>query len=83
MTNHGLILLVLHRDPYLRQRDIARLVGITEGAVHRILSDLQLTGHVRVERLGRRNRYSIDTSQGLCHPLEPDRGVARMLDRLS
>lgn len=62
LTNHGHILVALSRDGELRQRDIAELVGITEGAVQRILSDLQRAGYIEIERVGRRNRYRVISS---------------------
>jgi len=58
------------RDPGLRQRDIAELVGITEGAVQRILDDLEDAGYLTRERVGRRNRYHVDADRPLRHPLE-------------
>ena len=40
LTNHSHVLVALDTDPELRVRDLAVLVGITERAVQRILSDL-------------------------------------------
>ncbi|NNE73697.1 MAG: MarR family transcriptional regulator [Acidimicrobiales bacterium] len=82
LTNHGHVLIVLYRNPELRQRDIAALVGITEGAVQRILTDLQACGYVATERVGRRNRYAVDGSLGLRHPLEHGHCVGELLERL-
>ena len=61
LTNHAHVLLAVSRDPELRQRDISALVGITEGAVQRILDDLEEGGYLRRERVGRRQ-----WSQGGC-----------------
>lgn len=82
LTNHGHVLLAVRRDPELRQRDIARLVGITEGAVQRILNELEAEGYVRRERIGRRNRYEVEAEVPLRHPLEDHHTVAELLDLL-
>ena len=79
LTNHGHVLLSLYRNADLRQRDIARVVGITEGAVHRILADLQECGYVTVAKVGRRNRYAVDASLGMRHPLEEGHSVGDLL----
>lgn len=83
LTNHGHVLLALYRDPELRQREIAAQVGITEGRVHGILHDLERCGYVRIERVGRRNRYVIDGSLGFRHPLEDGHSVGELLERLA
>lgn len=78
-TNHAHVLVAISRDPELRQRDIAQLVGITEGAVQRILHELEDAGYLLRERIGRRNRYQIVEELPLRHPLETDRSVADIL----
>ena len=83
LTNHGHVLLSLYRNPDLRQKDLARMVGITEGAVHRILAELQQSGYIGVERVGRRNHYAVDSSLGLRHPLESGHSVGEVLERLA
>ena len=79
LTNHAHVLLALHRNPDLRQRDIARLVGLTEGGVQRILGDLQAAGYLDVDRVGRRNRYRVDLTGELRHPLDVGRTVGDLL----
>lgn len=83
LTNHGHVLLLLYRNGDLRQREIARLVGITEGATQRILAELDETGHIDVERVGRRNRYRVNTSLDLRHPVEAGHCVGEILERLA
>ena len=70
LTNHSHVLVALDADPELRVRDLALLVGITERAVQRILSDLEASGVVKIEKVGRRNRYRLLRSGRLRHPLE-------------
>lgn len=83
LTNHAHVLLALYRDPDLRQRDIARLVGITEGAVQRILTELEAGGYLSIERVGRRNHYEVNTKAGMRHPLDAGHAVGELLDRLA
>jgi predicted ArsR family transcriptional regulator len=70
LTNHSHVLVALDTDPELRVRDLAAMVGITERAVQRILSDLEEAGAIKIERIGRRNRYRIQRGGRLRHPLE-------------
>ena len=70
LTNHTHILLCLARDPELRIRDIAELVGITQRAVQRILVELEEAGALTHTREGRRNRYQVNLDCPLRHPLE-------------
>lgn len=80
LTNHAHVLVAISRDPELRQRDIADLVGITPGAVTRILSDLEASGCVSHERIGRRNRYRVNPHAHLRHPLEAQVTIGELLD---
>ncbi|MDQ4049326.1 MAG: winged helix-turn-helix domain-containing protein [Actinomycetota bacterium] len=82
LTNHAHVLLCVARDPGMRVRDIADCVGITERAVHRIVSDLVEAGYLSRRRVGRRNHYEIDRGLPLRHPLERDHDVGWLLSRL-
>ena len=79
LTNHSHVLLCLAQDPEIRLRDVALRVGITERAVQRIVQELERGGVVQHIRDGRRNRYSLDTSRPLRHPLERHRTVGDLL----
>ena len=80
LTNHAHVLVAISRDPELRQRDIAHAVGITPGAVTRILADLEANGCVTHERVGRRNRYHINPDAHLRHPLESDVTIGGLIE---
>jgi predicted ArsR family transcriptional regulator len=60
LTNHALVLTVIHRKPESTGLEIAQAVGITERAARRIIADLQEAGYIESERIGRRNRYRVD-----------------------
>lgn len=82
LTNHGHVLIAIARDPGLRQRDIAHAVGITVGAVQKIISELERGGYLRHERVGRRNTYEVITDLPLRHPLESHRSIGDLLNTL-
>ena len=82
LTNHAHVMVALSRDPDLRQRDLSYVVGITPGAVQRILDDLEEAGYLRREKIGRRNHYEIIDRTPLRHPLEGHHTVGELLDML-
>lgn len=82
LTNHAHVMVALSRDPDLRQRDLSYVVGITPGAVQRILDDLEAAGYLRREKIGRRNHYEINAETPLRHPLEGRHNVGELLDML-
>lgn len=74
------MLVCLAADPDQTLRDVAAQVGITERAVQRIVSELETAGALTREREGRRNRYRLDRSLPLRHPLEQHRRIGDVLD---
>ena len=79
LTNHAHVLICLTRDPDLRLRDIAELVGITERAVHRIVSELEAEGYLEIHKEGRRNHYEVQPDQPMRHPVEANASVRELL----
>lgn len=82
LTSHSQVLLCIHRDPEARLRDIAATVGITERAAQRIVSDLVEAGYVTRERVGRRNRYSLNPKAPMRHPSQRDHEIGELLELL-
>ena len=72
----------IYRDPSVRLRDIARLVGITERMVQRIVAELVSAGYLGLRKEGRRNHYVVDPNQRLRHPLESHHFVGELLKLL-
>ncbi len=70
LTNHAQVFLCTASNNHLTAREIADVVGITERAVQRILSDLEEAGYIQRTREGRGNRYSIHLDQPLRHPAQ-------------
>lgn len=83
LTNHSHVLLCLYRDPELRLREVAGMVGITERAVQRIVADLEECGALERHREGRRNTYRVNLSRPLRHPLESHRNIGDVLELLA
>ena len=79
LTNHAHVLICIARDPEIRVRDLADLVGITERAVMRIVGELEESGYLERQRDGRRNRYRIRDNLPLRHSIERHRSVAALL----
>lgn len=82
LSNHTQVLLCLHRDPNARFRDIAQRVGITERAAQRIVADLVESGYVESERVGRRNRYRVNTNIAMRHPAQDGHEIGELLKLL-
>ena len=83
LSNHALVLLCISKEPDIRVRDIARRVDLSERATLRILNDLCEAGYVTIERVGRRNHYTIDTSRRMRHPLWQDSHIGELLEVLA
>ena len=80
LTNHAHVLLCIAREPEVRMRDVAQLVGITERAVQRIVADLEKAGYLERSRQGRRNRYEVRTTLPLRHPIERHKRVSSLIE---
>jgi predicted transcriptional regulator of viral defense system len=82
LTNHAHVLLCVARDPGVRLRDVAEIVGITERAAQRIVADLVEAGYLERAREGRRNRYRVNPDGPLRHPMDRDHAVGEILEVL-
>lgn len=80
LSNHGHVLLCLHSEPELPLKEIAIRVGITERAVHRIISDLEAEGYIKRERVGRKNQYTFELNKQLRHPIEAHTKIKVLLN---
>lgn len=82
LNNHTLVLLCLARNPNTTLRAVAERVGITERATQIIVRDLVECGVLHRERVGRCNRYRIDESHHLRHPLKDKHTVGELIHML-
>jgi DNA-binding MarR family transcriptional regulator len=83
LTNHAQVLLCLAETPDIRLRDVAERIGITERATQRILAELIDAGYVKAERIGRRNRYTVDREQAMRHSAQFGYEIGALLKALS
>ena len=83
LTNHAQVLLCLAETPNVRLRDVAERVGITERATQRILAELIEAGYVKTERIGRRNRYTVDRKHAMRHSAQLGYQIGALLEALT
>jgi DNA-binding MarR family transcriptional regulator len=83
LTNHAQVLLCLAETPDIRLRDVAERVGITERATQRILAELIDAGYVKAERIGRRNKYTVDREHAMRHSAQFGYEIGALLEALS
>ncbi|HEX2015882.1 MAG TPA: winged helix-turn-helix domain-containing protein [Solirubrobacteraceae bacterium] len=82
LSNHAQVLLCIAQDPDIRLREIGDQVGITERAVHRIVSELADARYITRERRGRRNRYTVSHDRSLPEPLAHNQRLGTLLELL-
>jgi len=82
ITSHGMVLVQVAREPHATVREIAERAGLTERQAHRVLADLEAEGYIARERVGRRNRYSVNAERPMNHPSVSGRAVGRLLAAL-
>ena len=83
LTNHAQALLCIARDPGVRLRDIAAILGITERSAYSIVTDLTEAGYVLKQKDGRRNRYQIQAHLPLPGPASQELAVGEVLALLA
>lgn len=83
LTNHGHVLVCIARDPTVRLRDIATLLGVTERTAQALVNDLVDTGYLDRTRIGNRSRYAVRHDRPFRHPVERDHAVGELLDVLA
>lgn len=61
ITNHGLVLASIAKNPEKTAREISGDVGITEKTTHKIIADLEQEGYIKRVKVGRKNTYKVHT----------------------
>jgi DNA-binding IclR family transcriptional regulator len=59
ITNHGLVLASIAKNPEKTAREISGDIGITERTTHKIIVDLETEGYIERFKVGRQNTYRI------------------------
>ena len=83
LTAHGRTLVEIARNPESRMVDIAAVVGVTERTAQAIVADLEAAGYLTHERIGRRNRYTLDPAHGFRHSAQEGHLVGPFLELLA
>ena len=78
ITNHGLVLASISRNPKKTIREIGDDVGITERTAYGIVVDLDKAGYIKRAKIGTRNMYAINPDMPLVSRLS-DASVGDLL----
>src|SRR5436309_8305075 len=79
LTNQAIALVCIARDPGVRLREIADVLGVTERRAFGIVNDLTEAGYVVKEKDGRRNRYRIQNHLPLPAPIGREPTIGEVL----
>jgi DNA-binding Lrp family transcriptional regulator len=82
ISNHGLVLTYIAKNPESTVREIAAVIKITEWTVHRIVAQLEKEGYITRRKVGRKNVYDINTDSPLRHETLKDIKVEHLLNVL-
>ena len=79
LSNHGHVLVCIALDPDARIREIAARTGLTQQTTHALIADLVDGGVIERIRIGRRNRYVIDSARSLDDRVDAGTTVGELL----
>ena len=79
LSNHGHVLIYLARNPEARVREIADAIGITERSALGIISDLDGEGYISVDKVGRRNKYRVNSKLKFRHSMESHKSIGALI----
>jgi DNA-binding transcriptional ArsR family regulator len=82
VTNHALVLCQIAQQPRITVRELSLTIGITERAIHGIITDLEAGGYVTKIREGRRLKYRINPNLSLRDEMLQDKAVGDFLEVL-
>ena len=83
ITNHAAVLISIHHHKMITTRDLAIDLGITERSVIRIIKDLETSGYITKQRIGRSNQYQTKRGLSLRKETFQDIEVGDLLDVLT
>jgi predicted transcriptional regulator len=79
LSNHGLTLICLARNPVMTLREIGDWVGVTERTAHEITKDLCADGYLTRTQESGRSRYTVHPDMPLRHAEMNEHNVGEML----
>jgi len=83
LSTHGLVLLSVADKPQATTREIAINLGMAERSVQRAVTDLDSAGYIKRKKVGRRNKYQVNSKKPLRSPIKQDKHVADLLTGLA
>ena len=83
LSNHTHVLVCLYQDPDMRLNEISVRVGLTLRIVQKIIKELTDEKVISIEKVGRRNRYSINGEYPFRHELESHCNIGQLLRLVS
>jgi DNA-binding transcriptional ArsR family regulator len=82
LSHHAHVLILLAKNQEETIDNLARECGVTSRSIVSILNDLETGGYITRERVGRNNRYSINSSGPLRHPTSSHHTVGDLIEAL-
>ncbi len=79
LSNHGIALVCVARDPGIRLRDLADCMGVSDRTGFGVVDDLIEGGYLRRYKDGNRNRYEVNPEAPMRHPTMDDHWVGELL----
>ncbi len=83
LTNHTLALSLIAKRSQINAREMASIMGITERAVWRLVSELEAAGYISRERVGRGTRYKVNPNLSIDYSMYRKITVGELLRLLS
>jgi len=82
LTNHGLVLSLISKQPKITGLELSKAVGITERAVRKVIAELDAAGYIKKKKEGRRIRYRINPDLCLRHESHQEIAIGDFLEAL-
>lgn len=83
LSNHGRVFIYLASNPSSTTETISREVGLSLRGVQKIITDLEESGYVTHQKVGRCNRYTVHPAMPMRHRLEEDHAIGEILSVLA
>jgi predicted transcriptional regulator len=82
ISNHGLVLAYIAKNPQSTAREIASAINVTEWTVRKIIDGLEAAGYIERQKVGRRNIYRTNPHLYMRHETIRDVRVGDLLKAL-
>lgn len=83
LSMHGLVLLSMAGNPDVTTREMAKKLGVAERSVQRAVSDLDSSGYIKREKVGRRNHYDVNRKKLLRSSVKQHKSVDNLLTKIT